>query len=70
VKLKDAMFCVGCEEIFQPEGVYRFEGGDMASCPSCGCIVTVWISKWLNRYETGRPASLEGERAAPKERTT
>lgn len=51
MKLRDTMICIDCEEIFEPLGVYRFDGGDMAVCPICGNAVTARLSNWIQTME-------------------
>jgi len=38
MKLKEAKFCLECEEIFPGPG---------EECPKCGRSTSVWISRWL-----------------------
>lgn len=47
MKLKNVMFCVECEEIFDPAGVHCIEDIDIMQCPSCGNTKTARLSCWL-----------------------
>ncbi len=53
MKLRDALLCIDCDEVFTAEG-----SACNARCPRCGSQVsvsmTVWLPAW-NAYDNPRP---------------
>jgi len=68
MKLREAMICLNCDEVYKPEVVeFLDQRVCLYDCPSCGSTAVTILCRWLPpMYDKEREDSPAGAEAALK----